>query len=380
MKDNQTTGRAILILLATGSLLVAGLACGEGGDEPMPAPIPASELTPNAIEAPPTRKGERLLGIDVTEAEDGDYDAAMDIVQSVGAEVVSLSVFWDDIETQPMTYAPNPNWLEIANAYYPARNVKLSLVISVIDTNARRLPADLADAPFDDPVVIERFKGLLDYVFSQIPDLDLTSLAIGNEIDGYLGADPSLWRQYQTFYKAASAHARARRPGLPIGTKAMFAGLTGHAREYLQQLNRSSDVIMVTYYPLDDGFTVRDPSVVAADLQALTAAYPDRPIYVLEAGYPSSADCGSSEAKQAAFVRQLFKAWDAHASQIRLLFFTWLTDLPYSSVSDLTNYYGVSDNRFAEFLRTLGLRTYSGSGSDKQALQALEMEAKARGW
>jgi len=377
--DNRT-GRAILISLATGSLLAAGLACGERGDEPMPVPVPASELTPSAIEPPPAPRGERLLGIDVTQAEDGDYDAAMDIVQSVGAEVVSLSLFWDDIETQPGEYAPTPNWLEIANAYYPARDVKLSLVISVIDTNNKRLPADLADAPFDDPAVIGRFKGLLDYVFSQIPDLEITSLAIGNEIDGYLGADPSLWRQYQTFYEAASAHARAMRPDLPVGTKATFAGLTGYARERLQELNRSSDVIMVTYYPLNDDFTVKDPSVVAADFEALIAVYPDRPIYVLEAGYPSSADCGSSEPKQAAFVRQLFRAWDAHASQIQLLFFTWLTDLPHSSVGDLTDYYAVSDNRFAEFLRTLGLRTYSGSGSDKQALRALEAEAKARGW
>jgi len=59
------------------------------------------------------------------------------------------------------------------------------------------MPADLAGTPFDDPAFIQRFKALLDYVLAQIPDLQLTSLAIGNEIDGYLGADKEAFRVLQ---------------------------------------------------------------------------------------------------------------------------------------------------------------------------------------
>jgi hypothetical protein len=357
-------------LLAIVILLSSALACD--GSEERPTPV--------VVQQPVVPRGDRVLGIDVIEAEDGDYDAAMDIVQSVGAEVVSLSVFWDEIETEPMEYRPDPNWLEIANTYYSSRGVQVSLVISVIDTVNKRVPNDLANTPFDDPAMIERFRGLLDYVFSQIPDLELTSLAIGNEIDGYLGTDTDLWLQYQEFFEATSAYARTLHPGLLIGSKAMLSGLTGYAREELQALNQFSDVIMVTYYPLNDDFTVRDPSVVETDLAEVVAEYEGRPIFVLEAGYPSSSASGSSEEQQADFVSELFRAWDAHASQIPVLFVTWLTDLPQSSVNDLSDYYSLTDHRFAEYLRTLGLRTYPGSGRDKAAFLVLKAEAEARGW
>jgi hypothetical protein len=100
-----------------------------------------------------------------------------------------LAVYWDELETEPGVYNPNPNWLEIANLYYPAQDIQVSLTISVIGTNNLRLPPDLADKSFDDPAVIARFNNLLDYVAVQIPNLTLNSLAIGNEIDIYLGTD-----------------------------------------------------------------------------------------------------------------------------------------------------------------------------------------------
>lgn len=80
----------------------------------------------------------------------------------------------------------------------------LSLAINPIDTNVNRMPDDLKDVPFDDPLVIERYKQLLEFVFSQVPDLELSSFSIGNEIDAYLGSDPSMWNQYQLFFEATA--------------------------------------------------------------------------------------------------------------------------------------------------------------------------------
>lgn len=358
-------------MLSIGLLLLASLGCGET--------TPCVESTPaGATTTVPA--GNRILEIDVTTPEDDDYDAAMEIVKKAGAQAVSLSIFWDDIETAPGEYNPDPNWLAVANAYYPAQNVRVSLTLGVIDTTANRLPADLTDKPFDDPSVIERYQRLLDYVFSQIPDLNLTSLSIGNEVDIYLGGDAALWRQYQTFYEAAAAYAQSRQPGLDVGVKATYDGLMGYAGDYLTALNQSSDVIMMTYYPLNGDFTVEAPTVVASDVDAITSKYAGRPIFILEAGYPSGPDCDSSETKQAEFVRQVFAAWDAHADQIQLISFAWLTDLPPSSVDEMEDYYGLSDHRFGEYLRTLGLRTYPGSGADKKAFTVLKTEAESRGW
>ena len=43
-------------------------------------------------------------------------------------------------------------------------------------------------------------------------------------------------------------------------------------------------------------------------------------------------------------------------------------------------YYRVKGGAFADFIGTLGLRTYKGSGADKPAFIALKAEAKKRGW
>lgn len=323
-------------------------------------------------------RGERMLGIDVVEAEGETYDQAFQFARLAGMQFTSLSLAWDDLEPQPGEYSPDPNFLAIANQYYPAQGVPLALTITPIDTNRARLPADLKDAAFDDPEVIARFERLLDYVFSQIPDVELAILAIGNEVDAMLGVDAAAWARYQTFYESTAAYARSLRSGVPVGVKVTMAGLTGERRELAQALNARSDMILVTYYPLEAGFSVRPSDVVAGDLAALAALFPDRPIGVLEAGYPSSEELGSSQAQQAEFVRQSFRAWDSQAGQIVLLNFTWLTDVPRASVEAWIDYYGLDDRRFAAYLATLGLR--GADGVPKPALDALAAEAHARGW
>ncbi|GAB4417371.1 MAG: hypothetical protein Kow002_03740 [Anaerolineales bacterium] len=320
--------------------------------------------------------GNRLLGIDITPASDNDYDKAVALAKEAGAEVVSLSIFWDEIETSPGVFQSKINWLKIANSYYPAQELRVALVISVIDTNQNRLPDDLKEKPFDHPDTIARFKNFLEYVFSQIPDLELVSLSIGNEVDIYLGMDAGKWEQYKNFYNAALKYAHQLHPNLLIGIKATLPGLTGDRRDHLETLNRNSDVILVTYYPLEGDFTVKEPVAVREDFQKLTALYPGRLIYFHETGYPSGARCDSSEQKQAEFVRQVFGAWDEHHDQIGLVIFTWLTDVSPESVREMEKYYGLSDKTFLEYLGTLGLRHHL--GTDKDAFSALKLEVQKR--
>jgi len=329
------------------------------------------------IAASPTPSAGRLLGIDVSSAEGEEYDQAFKLARQTGMQFTSLSIAWDEIETRPGEFAPDPNWLSIANSYYPAQGVPLALTITPIDTNRFRLPDDLAGRAFDDPLVIARFERLLDYVFTQLPDVELCVLSIGNEVDAALGSDGGAWERYRTFFQASAAYARRLRPGLPVGVKVTMAGLTGEARSRAQALNTGADLVLVTYYPLDSDFGVRSPDVVQADLAELVSLYPDRVIGILEAGYPSSALLGSSEAMQAEFVRQIFGAWDSQATQIAMLNFTWLTDAPGSSVEAWKEYYGLDDPRFAAYLATLGLRL--SDGTPKLALGALDAEAHARG-
>lgn len=336
------------------------------------------ERKPTARDSAPVPKGSRILGIALGEAEDKDFGKAFAAAKSAGLQATTLSLNWTDIEANPGTL--KNGLLSIANTFYSSTKTKLDLVLRPINTNRKEVPADLKETPFDAPEMQARFRKLLDYVFSQIPDLDLHSLAIGNEVDAYLGTDDRLWKQYVAFYKAASAYARTKRRNLKVGVVAQFSGLAESAVERFKALKATSDLIFVTYYPLDSAFHVKAPAIVHTDFARLTKLYANRPLNVIEIGYPTGAACGSSEEKQAEFVRNVFQMWDRYAAQIPTLHFEWLTDLAPAAVEGFGKYYGVSTEGFKGFLATLGLRTYPGSGRDKLGFLALKEEAKARGW
>ncbi len=365
-------------LLAVTVLTLAVISCGESGDS-IPAPQNTAPKTPISIT---TRKpkGDRILELDANPPQNDNYDRVMDLARDLGAESIRLSVYWDDLETSPGVYNPEPNWLAIANNYYPSQDFQISLVVSVLDTTEIRLPADLEGKPLDNPEVITRFNGLLNYIAQETPALELTSLAIGNEIDGVLGQDRQAWEAYTRFFSSAAEQARKLFPDVPIGAKVMLKGMTGNSREYARSLNDSADLVMTTYYPLDKDFKVLDPSLVHEDFARLTALYPEDEIHITEIGYPTSEINKSNPEFQAEFIREMFAAWDDHADQITLISYSWLSDLSDSSVRELEGYYGLSNQAFGEFLRTLGLRTYPGNGKDKPGFQVFREEAKVRGW
>jgi hypothetical protein len=340
--------------------------------------ILASSLGCTSSKAQPLPKGERLLSIDLTWAANDDFGGAYRLGKSVGMQVTNLSVQWDELEPSPGHYVSSDNLLQNANSFFPTQGVAVSLMVGFIDTNNLRLPSDLVGKPFDDPEVIERFKRLMDYVFSQIPNLELTSLSLGNEIDGYLASDERLWQQYTKFFQETSAYAKTKRPGLVVGSKLGFGGLTGNAQNLSADLVRSSDAVMLTYYPLGADFTVKNPEVVFDDFAKLVQAFPDKPIYILELGYPSSSVIGSSETLQAQFVQNVFRAWDEQAAHIKLIDFLWLHDISPELVNELGTYYGLDNQNFLEYLATLGLRTHQGEA--KPAFDMLGQEAKRRGW
>jgi hypothetical protein len=338
--------------------------------------FPAHALGAEAEKTVP--KGSRLLGCNVTEPENKNYDAAMGLAKSAGAQVVSLKLDWDAVEKKPNVFT-SP-WPKVANAYYPRQNIQVSLRVATLDTDQNRIPADLRDKPLNDPAVIARFNQLMDWVFAEMPDVNLAELSIGNEVDGVLGADPVKWKQYTEFFAATRKHALQKRTGLKVGVSIMFGGHTKHAAKFAAAINEQTDVVMVSYYPLTPAFAVRAPQVVHDDFNAICRMYPNRPISFVEAGYPSGSGCGSSEAKQQQFVNELFAAWDEHPEQIRLVTFVWLHDIVPAAVDTFGKYYGVSSTAFRDYLGTLGLRTYKNAGSDKPAFTSLKQQAKARGW
>lgn len=329
------------------------------------------------VQAEPVQRGDRLLGLAVNETPRVDYGKALALAQEVGVSVITLPYPWDELERAPETYNPEPNFLAIANVYYPTVGVKVGLEINPIDTNNLRLPADLKELPFDDPRVIQRFKQLVDYVFAQIPDLDLLSLSIGNEVDGYLKTDAD-WQAYTTFFEEVSAYIRTVRPQLKIGVKGMFDGMTGTHLDHFQQLNRLTDVVMMNYYPLNAAMQLKSVKQVHRDFKDFNQLYNGREVFIMEIGCPSGKPNNSSPQIQAEYIAEFFKIWDRYAKSIQLMNFVWMHEQPKSQVKNWETYYGIEHKNFRSFLATLGLR--QANGRDKPAFTELEQQSAARGW
>ncbi len=323
------------------------------------------------------QRGTRQIIIDLNEAEGESFSETLAAAQGVGASGSNLSVAWDELETAPGVYEPTIDFLAIAESYFPAVNIPILLMIGPIDTNVERLPSDLKGKALDDPEVIDRYKKLLDHVFTKIPTLALDGIALGNEVDVYLGADTAAWGAYTRLYEAAAAHVRTIRPNLPIGVKVRLEGLTGPFATQATRLNQGSDVILATHYPLTDG-RVHPPSGIRTDFAALVARYPNRPIRLAELGYPSSSTNGSSEQMQADFIRESFAAWDEQIDHITAISFSIMSDRSQAEVEEYGRYYGLDEISFLEFLRTLGLRNHD--GTPKPAFTQLGKEAEKRGW
>lgn len=330
----------------------------------------------------PAPKGDRRLGMHVNMSENRDYGHAFNLARNAGTEVVTLHLNWDDLEKSPGML--DNEYLRLAEFFYPASGVKLHLSLNPVDTNRMRLPRDLEKKRLNTPEVIERFKKALDYVFETVPNVTLQSLALGNEVDAAFGAKEESWKDYLEFFKAAREHVRTKRPKVPVGVALQFSTLAGPvpnpARRMARELAMVGDAAMVTYYPLNPDFSVRFPGSVSGDLQALFEALPGKPVFLVEAGYPSSDLLRSSPEKQKTFIEGLFRAWDRFKDRVPLICISWLHDITEASVNEFTQYYGTSSRNFRAYLGTLGLRTGRGSGEDKPAFTALVKEAKARGW
>ena len=318
---------------------------------------------------------ERVLSIDVSAPHGGDYTAAFELALDAGLSEIGLSFPWTSIEIAPGVYENDD--LATANAFYPAYGVPVRLMISPVQTNTKVVPSDLADAPFDDPALIARFNAMLDWVATQLPNLTVAGIILGNEYDVYLGSDPAAWAAYTAFYAATAAHARRLWPTARISAEATLPGAVGPMLAYNQALNQHSDVLSVSYYPLNPNFTVQAPGVVQAAFDEVCALYA-LPVDFEEIGYPSGELNKSSLALQGEFVHEVFLAWDRHADQVRMVDFTWMHDVGSLVARLISRFYGIRNPRFTAYIATLGLRT--ADGADKPAWVQLKADAAARGF
>ena len=237
-------------------------------------------------------------------------------------------------------------------------------MISVIDTVADRRPADLQQRAFSDPVVIDRFEAFLTEVLTAMPEVTLTSIGIGNEVDGYLTDDT--YDDFAVFFAAASDVAHQLVPDVPVAMTFTWDGLQSDLKA--QSLAALGDVWMINYYPLTPEFQTKPPSNTADVLTDMLVLADRTPVFLTETGYPSGG-CGATEVGQLAYIQQVLQFAQINAARMPLVTLVWMHDLPADDVETYADYYGQTSDCFADYLSTLGLRTHD--GRDKPAFSWL---------
>lgn len=344
-----------------------------------------SEPVPQAYECSEdvfTVKEGRSIGLDLLNtSEDHDFDANLEKANELGLDFISLHMNWNDIEDPPMTYQNAFNAIGLVSQAAIDNDMKFNLTIRPIDATGKTVPSDLENVRFNDPQMIDRFKGLIDYVFWLVEPGVFQNIQIGNEIDGYDTSQehPDFWSDYGEFLFKINQYVDSIDPNLKIGFTATYDGLF-EKQKIFTALQNAVDILGVTYYPIDGGFNVKDPSVVNSELSALISAYNKKPIFLQEVGYQSSTVNNSSQDKQAEFYCNFFKAWDQHRNEIRSVNILRLNDLSQEDAENSALPYGITNRSFIEYLRSLGLRTYDSPSQNKKAYSAIEKSLEDRGW
>ncbi len=342
---------------AIASLLTLIAGCGQTPSPPGPPVGPMSD---------------RQLGFGVTEGDIG-YELAFASAKNAGIEFIELPQQWDEVEMAAGNFS-SP-FAKMANEVYPQLGTAVVLSLNPIDTSAVRVPKHLLDVPWDSDECINGFIHWFDWTKSQLPDADLVAVSIGNEVDAYFSIHPEEIEAYARFFERVARHIRKQLPDTKVGCKMTFPGRTGQLQDSLAMIDLQADAIMLTYYPLDDLFHVRDPDEIASDFDVMVGLS-EKPIYLLETGYPSGAACQSSESRQAAFIDALFQAWDKHVDRVPMVNLVWTCDMSKPQIDAMVQYYGIAQPAFRGFLSTLGLRT--ASGIDKPAFDRVRENVKLR--
>ncbi len=333
------------------------------------------------------QRGNRILAFDILDAtETGNFGINHGIASGeLKSGFIQLLQPWNAFENhQAGVYDGEAIKLyETLNQFAASEGTELSLIITPIDIPGRFLPAYLSGNKLDDPLVIQSFNKLIDRIFNPVngvlnPD-KVIALSVGNEIDHYQwAANNDQISEYKTFLQAVKTKVNAY--GIPLHFTATLYGLTAPGNIWID-LATVVDKVSVTYYPINEDFTVKAPDVVFADLVSLSAKFKDKEIFVQEIGYPTSPILNSNEGKQAEFYCNFFSVWDTLKDQITHVSVLRLNDVSLAAAQATAVTYGIPGNEpFIEYIRTLGIRTWEKEGTNKTAFEVMKRELNRRDW
>ncbi len=204
---------------------------------------------------------------------------------------------------------------------------KLSIAIEFIHGGEADVPAyRWPEFPgWEDPGLRRVLVSFLREMKSRFPNRDslhtLGWLWLGEGPDRYAAAFPGDDSKMIAFYGVLADSARAIFPYARIGT-IITPSLLGqtHGDALIRSLRDSLDVIGLSVLPEDEP-ALGSPRTAVETMAAQITTWADRPVAVLEAGYPTAAALGSDEAKQQEFAGILCQWLRGRPSTLEL--FCW---------------------------------------------------------
>lgn len=404
----MTIFQRLLISLAMIVLPILFINCSNSSSSSSDTPAPGQPVDTVENIVP---KGSRALGVDIVdESTASSFTQNVAFAKAIGADYFILDMLWNQIETDGNdsscavgSYVDAGSRLSILNSTLPTVDIKVTINFSLSTTNIWGLPSVFSPSDFTaDPsatatqnkidIIACRYVNALSYVFSQIPNVNVVSLQIGNEID-YLpqATNANFWANYWRFFASAASYARTIRTAsiasaLPVGVTASVSGLTGGKGEVIRSglnaLNANiSDFVAANYYPFEAGGSATKITQISSTFASLITAAGAKSIRIQEYGCQSGTISSSSETLQTQCFEELLKVWDANPTKITHINLLRMNDLSYTKAyASASNYStpAAPDATFVDYIQTLGLRT--DGGQDKPSYSYLKTQLKKRGW
>lgn len=312
-----------------------------------------------------------LIGVAVNAHKNSSSDfkgaaESMDLLTESGMNIFGLAPTWQKLERTPGEFNLQDELINPLSILVPLYHQLNGVVVTLkmIDTGWRPMPEDIKDKPFDSPEVLRRFDALIDAIAKEPSTKRITHILLGNEIFGYLLLHPEEIPAFITFYRQGVNRIHQKMPWVKVGTIIGFEGME-RLPDAFKKLLDSSDFMAYTYYPQSNiemvGWQMRPISEVAGHLHFMAEHAGSKPFAFTEIGYSSSPINGSSEEKQAEFVKEMFRVLDPYwkKGQIAFLLYHLMYDYPPSFTDPYAKEQGIEPSKeFRAFVENLGLRSY----------------------
>ncbi|MEZ0262510.1 MAG: hypothetical protein ACAH80_16015 [Alphaproteobacteria bacterium] len=306
----------------------------------------------------------------------GDWEAALDDLQEMGATGIVITNKWNELEAKKRQYK-GLNVLAQNFKVNTEAGRKVFFSFQPINTTKREVPPDLEKVKWNDPAMIGRYQEFLDHLA-----LDVTTqpawVSLANEADVYFEMHPEELDGFLDYAKRAAGLTKQNFPEVKTGVTMTFEGLAGKRKEIVKKLLGASEVAIFTYYPLFD-LKPQPVKDMGGHFDAMVAAAEGKELLLQEVGYPSGAVVGSSEETQAAFFKEAMNQikW---RPEIKFAGLFMLHDFDGKFCDELVKYYGFTGApddikaKFRDFLCTLGVKTFE--GKEKPAWAAVKQGMK----